>query len=518
MRRREFLERATALGAAAWLVPGRALAQSQEWSAGEVAHLLPTVGVDRILIKLSTREPRAGAPVLRAGARSFTARATGTSGRFWLIDAPGLEPATEYELSLEGADGGALCDPWALSTFPDVTDRVSTVRLLVYTCAGGRNLPMATKQRLLDRGLSFEPDAMVAIGDHVYWDLRRTGAGSRPAAIEFAGRFDRSLPVLGTPNEAVLQRVVDSQVATLYETRFRSVPVFFVQDDHDYFENDHADTEIVTFPPDDFMMRLARSSQLLYYAEFLPDASRPRGLPGSSAADRPSGVSESFGTLRYGALLEVLLYDCRRFMTLKGPTATFVPGETERWMMDRMAATDTDHLVHIPSTPVGWTAGKWGEWYPDILDGNGRLTDDIDKFMWQQGWRSQHDRLLRASSAMERIPFWISGDLHSLGECRIERTGDIDLSANPVVSVLSGPVGTGRGGWPSQFRGTRGLTPSSLDVVEELPCLEENGFTLLDVTPETITVRLFRWNNREDPVEAIDTLQPFRVTELQRAR
>jgi hypothetical protein len=359
---------------------------------------------------------------------------------------------------------------------------------------------------------------MIAIGDHVYWDLRRTGMGSTPASIEFAGRFDRSLPVLGSQNEAVLQRVVDSQVADLYETSLRSTPVFFVQDDHDYFENDEADSEIVTFPPDDFMMRLARSSQLLYYPEFLPDASRPRGLPGSAAADRPGGVSESFGTLRYGALLEMLLYDCRRFMTLKGPTATFVPEEVERWMMSRMAAGDTQHLVHVPSTPVGWTAGKWGEWYPDVLDEDGRLSDSLEKFLWQEGWRGQHDRLLAASSGMDRIPLWISGDLHSLGECRIQRSGDIDLSANPVVSVLSGPLGTGRGGWPSQFRGTRGLTPGSLDVDEGLPCLEENGFTLLDVTPDSITVRLFRWSNREDPIEAIDSLQPFRVTELQRTR
>jgi len=517
MRRREFLGQATALGAAAWLAPS-AVARGQEWNAGDVAHMLPTVSDDRIRIKFSLGDPTESAPILRVAGRVFTARATDTQGRLWSVDATGLDPATRYDLALENDRGSSLCDPWPLTTFPAITDPVSSVRLLVFTCAGGRFLPMETKHRLLARALSFDPNAMIAIGDHVYWDLRRTGMGSTPASIEFAGRFDRSLPVLGSQNEAVLQRVVDSQVADLYETSLRSTPVFFVQDDHDYFENDEADSEIVTFPPDDFMMRLARSSQLLYYPEFLPDASRPRGLPGSAAADRPGGVSESFGTLRYGALLEMLLYDCRRFMTLKGPTATFVPEEVERWMMSRMAAGDTQHLVHVPSTPVGWTAGKWGEWYPDVLDEDGRLSDSLEKFLWQEGWRGQHDRLLAASSGMDRIPLWISGDLHSLGECRIQRSGDIDLSANPVVSVLSGPLGTGRGGWPSQFRGTRGLTPGSLDVDEGLPCLEENGFTLLDVTPDSITVRFFRWSNREDPIEAIDSLQPFRVTELQRTR
>ena len=80
----------------------------------------------------------------------------------------------------------------------------------------------------------------------------------------------------------------------------------------------------------------------------------------------------------------------------------------------------------------------------------------------------------------------------------------------------SGPLGTGRGGWPSTFRGTRGLPPDGLDVEEGLPCLEENGFILVDFELEGIVIRYFRWNNRQDPIEAIDSLEPFRVTQLQR--
>ena len=116
------------------------------------------------------------------------AEATDTQGRFWRVDVSGLEPATEYGLALEDAGGSPLSDPWSLSTFPDRSDAPERIRLFVYTCAGGRNLPMATKQRLLDRGLSFAPDAMIAIGDHVYWDLRRTGAGSRPQATRIPPR------------------------------------------------------------------------------------------------------------------------------------------------------------------------------------------------------------------------------------------------------------------------------------------------------------------------------------------
>ena len=70
----------------------------------------------------------------------------------------------------------------------------------------------------------------------------------------------------------------------------------------------------------------------LYYPEFLPDPMRPLGLASASAADRPARVSESYGTLRYGRLAEVLMYDCRRHLTMHGPSAVFVPPEVEAWL------------------------------------------------------------------------------------------------------------------------------------------------------------------------------------------
>jgi len=122
--------------------------------------------------------------------------------------------------------------------------------------------------------------------------------------------------VLGGDNESVLKRAVTPQVAPIYGGDFRSTPVFFIQDDHDYFDNDEATDDIITMPPSHFMLSMARATQRMYYPEFLPDVARPRGLPFSSAADRPDGVSETFGTIRYGRLAEVLLYDIRRTATL----------------------------------------------------------------------------------------------------------------------------------------------------------------------------------------------------------
>jgi hypothetical protein len=117
----------------------------------------------------------------------------------------------------------------------------------------------------------------------------------------------------------------------------------------------------------------ARATQHLYYPEFLPDASRPLGLPWSSSGDRPQGVSECFGTIRYGRLAEILLYDIRRTATLAGPSAVYVDLEVEKWLRARSAATEVAHLIHVPSNPPGWTAGKWGEWYPDVLGPDKKL-------------------------------------------------------------------------------------------------------------------------------------------------
>src|SRR5207253_2831414 len=217
--------------------------------------------------------------------------------------------------------------------------------------------------RLVERALSSGPDVLIANGDQVYWDLRSriatTRSGDAPAALADAGDFDRTIPVLGTPNESVLKRAVGPQIAPLYGTRCRSIPVFFMRDDHDYFDNDEADDRLVTFPPDAFMFRATRATQFLYYPEFLPEANRPLGLPGASASDRVAGASESFGTLRYGKLAEFLMYDCRGYITLAGKSAGFVPPDVENWLKRRMAAEDTDHLINVPSTPSGTGDQGW---------------------------------------------------------------------------------------------------------------------------------------------------------------
>lgn len=399
------------------------------------------------------------------------------------------------------------------------------MRALFFTCAGGHDafgfLPTALRIRLLRRALSFNPDAAIANGDHVYWDLRSPltskSLGATPEAIRIAGRPDRAAAILGADNESMLKRAAGPQIVPVYGTDFRSTPVFFIQDDHDYFENDDAYDEIVTFPPDHFMTQMARATQSLYYPEFLPDATRPTGLPGASYAGRALPVSESYGTLRYGQSLEVLLYTVRRAMTMARPSAVFLSDTVEAWLKARMGASGVAHVVNAPSNPLGWTAGKWGEWYPDALGADGKLTVEKVKPYWQPGWVKQHDRLLAAMSAMRnRVPLVISGDLHACALGRIRQTGATELAANPVVAALSGPIGAGQRGWPSAIRKTGPQPSLRLRMDEQVRPIEQHGFTLADFTPDKVTLRMFKWDVKTQPPEAMDALEPFHTVELAR--
>jgi hypothetical protein len=125
---------------------------------------------------------------------------------------------------------------------------------------------------------------------------------------------------------------------------------------------------------------------------------------------------------------------------------------------------------------------------------------------------------MQVLSAMpDRVPLVVSGDLHAIGEGRMLRSGGHDFSGHPVITVLPGPLGTSDGGWASEFRGVGPLSPNHLQMDETVRPIEENGFTLIDLTPEAVTLRYFRWNQKTQPIEAIDRLEPFHTTELKRS-
>lgn len=526
-----------AAGIVAFLPVSAVLAAKADaaWNAGPVEHIIPTASDSRFLIKVSLSRAFDSAPVLTVDERRIPGLRGGTSGRFWHFDVPGLAPETSYRLQLHDAVDRRITDPWTLRTLPSADAEPESLRILAYTCAGGDEtgemsngvpffLNMTARRALLDRGLSFAPDVVIANGDHIYWDQRTSqnkpdliAAGAREG-FRRVGELNRSAPPLNSQNEPVLIRVGQAQISQLYETRLRGIPSFFLSDDHDLFENDEADEQLVTLPPDYWMLEMGRSVQLLFYPEFLPDPGRPAFMPGSNASDRPAGVSEAFGTLRYGRLAEVLLYDFKRYSSLGGAAARSVPELAENWIIERTRSNQTTWLLHAPGTPFGWTAGKYGEPYPDVLDSAGKASVERAKPGWPVGWWNQHQRILAALAAQEdRVPILVQGDLHAIGYEKILASGDLDFRNNPIYAVLTGPLGTGAPLFPSAFRGGRAVPPTHLTVDEVLPPEEQNGFTIIDIEPHQVTFRFFAWRPPQAETE-IATLEPFHTLVVPRRK
>jgi hypothetical protein len=514
---------ASALGAFGW--EGDAAGQKPaRWNQGRLSHLIPTANHERFLLKASFKTALTSVPRLLVDGKPIDGTRTDPRGRFWRFDVTGLKPSTQYELKLTEPNGTALCDAWPLKTLPAPDSGPEQLRILAYSCAGGWDGPplngktfflnMIARQRLLARGLSFQPDVVLANGDHIYWDLQTLR--NKPFAkfvqdtvwVKFGGALDLSVPMLHPKNQAIFLAICDHQIAGLYGGMLRSTPSFFLTDDHDMFENDEFDASIATMPPDSYGTVGAEQTQRLYYPEFLPDRNRPNFLPGGDRTGSPPATNDTFGTLRWGALLEAVLYDCRRYADYKGIHAKLVPRWVEDWLLARTRAEDTQHFFHVPSLPFGYSSGKLGDWYPDLLDEEtGRLVSHKEKAGWKRGWFAQHQRLLEALAAQTRRPAVIvQGDLHASAAGRIVRSAELNL-AHPVHTVLSGTLGTGDVGFPSAIRKLE-PRPSSLVGMEEVfKPTEKNGFTIIDVTPKKLTFTQFLWRPPQ-PIAEIDSMRP----------
>ena len=534
LSRREFLvvsAGAAALSMFGWLQSVGAQ-PADAWNQGQLAHLIPTASHERFLIKASFKAPLTDAPRLSVNGKSIEGVQTDPQGRFWRFDALSLQPATPYELRLTEPGGAPLCDAWPLTTFPAPDAAPDRLRILAFTCAGGYDGPrlegkttyldMAARRRLLARGMSFRPDVVIANGDHIYWDIKTSL--NKPFAkyvqeqvwAKFGGALDLTVPMLHPRNASIFLGVCDYQIPGLYGTTLRSTPAYFVTDDHDMFENDEFDAHVAALPPDTYGTLGAEQTQRLYYPEFLPDPHRPAWLPGGDKAGAPTGTNITFGTLRWGKLLEAVFYDCRRYVDYKEDHAKVLPQWVEDWVIARTRAEDTAHFFHAPSLPFAYSSGKLGDWYPDLLDDEtGRLVLYREKAGWQRGWFAQHQRLIEALAAQtRRAPVIVQGDFHATAAGTMVRSGELAL-AQPVHVVMTGTLGTGDMAFPSAFRSVESKPSQLVGMDEALKPTEKNGFAIIDVTPDKLTFTQFMWRPPQ-PVEEIDTMKPALVYEVPR--
>ncbi len=497
-----------------WLgmaVPVSFLPKAWADRTGDIRHILPTVTDTTFAISVSVAQPT-NKLHLSIDGKSVSGRKMDSKGRFWSFYADRLEAAKTYQLQLSDQQG-SLGEAWPLRTFPARNSEPTTFKLLAFTCAGGADglgmpsvqffKPHTFRQNLFDAGLQEKPDAAIAIGDHIYYDLRgkeHPSIGRNSKWLKYLsswyfslryGSFNRSAPIIGTSNEDILVRIGDEQIANLYGTRFKSTPIYFVSDDHDYFENDDASSELVTFPPDNFSRMAHKTIADLYYPP-LPDALRPEW-------------NRAFGTLTYGRLFEASIYDCAGYLTV-GDNAKLIPEAAEDWLISRINNSPAKHYAMVPSHPVGWTAGKWREWYPDVVapegfsgvvtnevlsEVQGQLTTTASKYFWQKGWWDQHQRLLEALVKFRHGSRMIfSGDIHAQGVVDIKQSGDLRLE-RPVKSFLVGPVSTSDATWPSSARGITADEPGWLTNDEVLATREVNGFTIFEFEGTQALAKLF---------------------------
>lgn len=511
--RRNVLRGASALGLGGMFMGG--VAWSKE--AATVRAIIPAASADTLGIKVLLETPPSAPPQLTLDGRAVAAERLDTDGYSWGFVQRGLDGGKTYEIALTDEYGAPLREPWSLKTLPAAGSEPKHFRILFFTCAGGDEggrpygyLSVAERRALFDRALSFAPDLAVANGDHIYWDLwtalkYRRDPATRAATEERYRQIawiDEDTAFDSETNRRSLNTIIGRQIASIYEDRFASVPLVFVTDDHDYFENDNAGPWGYTFPPRPFIFGLQqRTAAMIYpYALGRPDLGDPY----------KSGTVEA---VRIGNLLELNLFDCRRGWSTGANAGVLFP-EAEKFLVERLRTSTAQQLIQVPSNPFGWSAGKLGEWYAD--GPVGESTFQNDKGYWQQGWFAQHQRLAKALVQQRtRAAVSISGDMHASAISTISRSADLDLSANPIQAILPGTIGTGTPGFPSSARGVAPFHASALEIRDIAPMEERNGFSIVDVYPERIDVRQFRWRPPE-PVSAIASLQPSHTYNIER--
>lgn len=505
-------DRRNILRGAAALSLGGAFQGGIAWAGRSktVRAILPSATHDTLAIKVLLDTPPTTAPELRIDGRAVTAQRMDVDGYAWGFVQTGLPGGTAHRITLTDDAGTPLREPWTLKTLPPLDSQPDHFRVLFFTCAGGDEggkpygyLPNSVRQALFDRALSFAPDLAVANGDHVYWDLdtalkyRRDPVTRAETEAQYRriAWIDQDLAFDSDTNRRSINTIVGRQIASLYEDRFASVPLIFITDDHDYYENDNAGPWGYSLPPRPFIFGLQQRTAALAYPFALgrPDLGNPY----------EAGTVE---TVRVGNLLEIALYDCRRGWST-GPGAGVLFPSAETFLIDRLRSSNAKQYIHAPSNPFGWTAGKLGEWYADGPSETSAFAND--KGYWQKGWFDQHQRLAAAlSGQQERAAISISGDMHASAVSAITRSGDLDLSRNPIHTILPGTIGTGTPGFPSSVRGIFPWHPAALETTDIARIEERNGFSIVDVYPDRVEVQQFRWRPPE-PVAAIASLQPF---------
>jgi phosphodiesterase/alkaline phosphatase D-like protein len=336
-----------------------------------------------------------------------------------------LQPDTFYHYGVLTRAGGEPVMTGSLRTFPDTP---ASFRVAFGACAEtGSSAPVFDTIRAAD------PLLYLAIGDLHYADIDRNDPD------RFREAYDQ---VLTAPAQARL---------------YRSTPIAYVWDDHDYGSNNSNASS------------RSRAAARAVYQEAVPHYPLAAG-----AGDVPIYQAFSIGRVRF------IVTDLR---SAKRPLrSTMLGSEQKRWLLGELLAARDSHAAIIWISTVPWIAERtwWNLWWQDNWGGFARERREIADFIHENSINNL---------------FMLAGDAHMLamdsGEhSNYARRADGQLGF-PVMhagaldrpgSVKGGPYTLGPLPGGGQF-GLMTVTDSGQETVEiRLEGMDQDGERLLGMT------------------------------------
>lgn len=396
-----------------------------------------------------------------------TATAEAASDFTVKVDAPGLEPANSYYYAF--AVRGERSPIGRTRTLPD--HRVERVRLAACSCAnyahGYYNAYAALARRA-------DLDAVLHLGDYIY-EYGREGYGASPIGRDVQPAYEIVTLDDYRSRYAFYRRDPDLQEL------HRQHPMIAVWDDHESANNAWRGGAQNHDPATEGDWNSRRHAALRAWREWLPVRVTQIDFDEHPRAWRG---------FRFGALADLAMLDTRlaardsqvSFEDLRGydaPDRSLLGAEQERWLFERLAAARTDD--------VAWSLVAqqivFAPW--------ARPPRPLNVDAWD-GYPAARQRVLDALERRRiRDVVFLSGDVHS--------SWALDVPRDPFVHGYD--PGTGRGSLAVEFvvpaiaSSPLASFPNANDrygrSLAELPHLhwfdlENHGYVLIDVTPETI--------------------------------
>ena len=178
---------------------------------------------------------------------------------------------------------------------------------------------MAARRRLLARGMSFQPDAVIANGDQIYWDMTTAMARVEPKYVreQIWGRLGSWIcrcRCCHPKNLPIFIGICDYQISGLYGTTLRIHAGVLPDRRSRHVRERRVRCHGRDPAAGDLRHARCRADAASLLSGVSPDGNRPAWLPGGDKAWAPSGPASASARCATGTSLETVFYDCRRYV------------------------------------------------------------------------------------------------------------------------------------------------------------------------------------------------------------